>query len=1417
MEEELPAIEPVCGAFEPLTTEPFEQPGSESYTQMLSDKDPMFASAAGTSYGLRLQENQRESFALPPQEGEGISGDESDEKALNIAGEDDEGKCLVQEEDDLGELRRKLRQTRRASTGQPQVQKEAADQHDKAVVELSSEKCAGSNIPTKESVSKKPREEHPGLAHANGADQKSSTLESVSSWNSDSDDSKTVRKPNRRFLTRRRTGSKQSMDEAELFLPDNIPQSRAAGRRRTDTESSTDGGDTTAVTSFESDENDSENDPNKLWCICREPYNNRFMICCDRCEDWFHGDCVGISVARGRQMEKHGEDYICPNCISKEEQASTAAGMAAPLLANSTGVQETEPGEVVISQGSVIVVTDNKEDIKGKIEKTKTEEQQKKKKRFLNKCAGTGCNKTAAPGSVYCSQSCILRHAASTMRALEREHVKSSPSNAGLGSTIPVVPVTRLTPGITSQVGTHRPLSVLDQKTRLVLVGPNMLTLTSSGSLLHAHQAGVPPRFTITPNAFYTIVQKPKVDAVSKEKEKEVAAVREPPLRDKKPEVKRKMETLNRTLPKDGQIRLNVRRSLGDILVKRLKDSESLTVKEDQVYKLSEYIERELYSLFHDTDNKYKKRYRSLMFNLKDTKNQGLFYRVIRGEISPSKLVRMSPEDLASKELAEWRERENKHTLEMIEKEQREIERRPITKITHKGEIEIEETALLTDREDSEARNPDAPDDDGVIAIDTTEKHKQHLFDSNCKICTGKIAPPTDEPATKKVRVATTVTTTNRRPSHELAPSADNSGTGSSWPGLVSPPGRSQEEKGPAASPLTSDSQVAGMEHRSPDHGGVPDARSFSFLKEVWKGFVNMPNVAKFASKAFPISGFCDNLFEDLPDTVQVGGRISPQVVWDYLSKVKATKEVCVIRFHPATEEEKVGYVSLYSYFSSRNRFGVVANNPHYIKDTYLIPLGSTDTIPHHLLPFDGPGLEGSRPNVIIGLVVRQRGRRHGDIIQEMPSLYEKERGASSGGGNRRRALSVDEESEDVCHSRTAHRPGVEEDDEVAEPALPAISLYSKSDDGVLASLPQLVHKNSSVDPIVQQFSTIEEEIDEGEDMDLVDENEDDEEVAVAPQPKQDDGDEAYDPEDESMFNTIAAATGGPQYPAQQSFGAVGQSGARGNELSSGGSLQDQQQLLECLTWQIEEQRKQLEEQEANLKHSWVSQDASPNAVQDSQSHIHHNRDPRQAASCTSTAPPSVVETLDPSTIQGYDGFPHVFPPPVPSSLPLNPPTSKPVAFVHPALPTPISVPMYAPGMASSGPDTTTRHDKLTRSYAPWHEREQDQEWERSRERLRDHEWERDCERYRIRDRDQEREWSRSRQGDHHHHRQADQSRGWRRDGNCERDWRPQHYDLRQGHRDHRDRDVERHWVHRRDETGHRSSDRRWEDEKSRY
>lgn len=77
-------------------------------------------------------------------------------------------------------------------------------------------------------------------------------------------------------------------------------------------------------------------------------------------------------------------------------------------------------------------------------------------------------------------------------------------------------------------------------------------------------------------------------------------------------------------------------------------------------------------------------------------------------------------------------------------------------------------------------------------------------------------------------------------------------------------------------------------------------------------------------------------------------------------------QEVCVIRYEASSDDEKLSYVSLYSYFYSRKRCGVVSNCYTGVKDMYLVPLASHQSIPPELLPFDGPG-----KNVIFGLKLR--------------------------------------------------------------------------------------------------------------------------------------------------------------------------------------------------------------------------------------------------------------------------------------------------------------------------------------------------------------------------------------------------------------------------------------------------------------
>eukprot|EP00798_Chlamydomonas_sp_ICE-L_P006239 gene6239-2859_t len=48
--------------------------------------------------------------------------------------------------------------------------------------------------------------------------------------------------------------------------------------------------------------------------------------------------------------------------------------------------------------------------------------------------------------------------------------------------------------------------------------------------------------------------------------------------------------------------------------------------------------------------------FRSLVFNLKDERNPDLRARVLHGELSPGDLVKLSPNELASKQLSQWRQ-----------------------------------------------------------------------------------------------------------------------------------------------------------------------------------------------------------------------------------------------------------------------------------------------------------------------------------------------------------------------------------------------------------------------------------------------------------------------------------------------------------------------------------------------------------------------------------------------------------------------------------------------------------------------------------------------------------------------------------------------------------------------------------------
>ncbi|XP_051957149.1 CXXC-type zinc finger protein 1-like isoform X1 [Xyrauchen texanus] len=53
---------------------------------------------------------------------------------------------------------------------------------------------------------------------------------------------------------------------------------------------------------------DGENAP--LYCICRKPDINCFMIGCDKCNEWFHGHCINVT----EKMAKAIREWYCQQC-----------------------------------------------------------------------------------------------------------------------------------------------------------------------------------------------------------------------------------------------------------------------------------------------------------------------------------------------------------------------------------------------------------------------------------------------------------------------------------------------------------------------------------------------------------------------------------------------------------------------------------------------------------------------------------------------------------------------------------------------------------------------------------------------------------------------------------------------------------------------------------------------------------------------------------------------------------------------------------------------------------------------------------------------------------------------------------------------------------------------------------------------
>ncbi|KAK3152465.1 hypothetical protein QOZ80_2BG0159190 [Eleusine coracana subsp. coracana] len=146
--------------------------------------------------------------------------------------------------------------------------------------------------------------------------------------------------------------------------------------------------------------------------------------------------------------------------------------------------------------------------------------------------------------------------------------------------------------------------------------------------------------------------------------------------------------------PRTSDMDSGVTESIAEPESKRIKSTSEAAIDKDilvqKAESLASRIEDELFKLFGGVNKKYKERGRSLLFNLKDKSNPELRERVLSGDIAPERLCSMTAEELASKELSQWRLAKAEEMAQMVVLPNTEVDVRRLVRKTHKGEYQVE-------------------------------------------------------------------------------------------------------------------------------------------------------------------------------------------------------------------------------------------------------------------------------------------------------------------------------------------------------------------------------------------------------------------------------------------------------------------------------------------------------------------------------------------------------------------------------------------------------------------------------------------------------------------------------------------------------------------------------------------------------
>ncbi|KAK9454181.1 transcription factor S-II, central domain-containing protein [Dipodascopsis uninucleata] len=479
-----------------------------------------------------------------------------------------------------------------------------------------------------------------------------------------------------------------------------------------------------------------------------------------------------------------------------------------------------------------------------------------------------------------------------------------------------------------------------------------------------------------------------------------------------KPSVKSDIADLGHISDLKDNVRKSVATALMSILERGATEAikqELLTLNENEDEKmfaeqLSLEIEHALYKNLairsgKDVGQKYRDKFRTISFNLKDSKNASFRQRVLSREVQAEDIAKMSSEEMMNPELQKLAEAVRQESITQSILKKAEL---PKIRRTHKGEEFVGDVDGMTTSNEPEPEN--------------NFTSRPFLADSRVDIPANIYHPRSPSPRTDDEYYRKSMTPASEEYSRPPTPDIGDidDGNGSRFGRSESLSSVLVEETSevsipPAVSNSKSDFDISSI-LKSVDSSSIPhvsheryerpdteissaslsphtrelskvidedidrlindddnaendeehDDYSPNFPTSdpvIWDGPMSMLGVATFDAKAIQVGGplFDGEVrrWEDIISSyIEIDGRLAMDKASSYLQDVSATKDLVAISFNLKNEgnpDQEREFLQLFDYFRSRERYGVIRNKFPNVKDAYLVPLLPADKRPYYM------------------------------------------------------------------------------------------------------------------------------------------------------------------------------------------------------------------------------------------------------------------------------------------------------------------------------------------------------------------------------------------------------------------------------------------------------------------------------------